>query len=374
MAPPKLDPEANVQAVTAQTSGILGRQIAARLDRITLEKVTEMGFANARENAPMIAEAKSIAALQDAPLTESRDALVIAAGPSVHRHDFVKLIKESGFNGAILATDSAMSLCLRNGIVPHLVVTLDPHAERIVRWFGDAGLNEGALARDDYFARQDMDPKFGEDQLRRNRELMYLVNENGPRIRIAVASSASKAVVQRIVESGMDAYWWNPMYDDYDIEESLTRKIHTLNGLPCVNAGGNVGSACWVFAHAVLGMKRVGLVGMDFGYYTDTPYSKTQYYKEILGLVGPDRLGEVFVRIFNPHVGLEFYTDPAYLWYRDAFLEMAQRVTCETYNCTGGGVLFGPGVHWMALPEFLSMCRVWPAHTTEAGDGQDSIY
>jgi hypothetical protein len=82
----------------------------------------------------------------------------------------------------------------------------------------------------------------------------------------------------------------------------------------------------------------------------------------------------VFVRILNPHVGLEFYTDPAYLWYRDAFLEMAQRVTCETYNCTGGGVLFGPGVHWMALPEFLSMCRVWPAHTTEAGDGQDSIY
>ena len=122
----------------------------------------------------------------------------------------------------------------------------------------------------------------------------------------------------------MTVYWWNPMYDDYDNEDGLTRKVHVLNNLPCVNAGGNVGAACWVFAHAVLRKKRVGLVGMDFGYYPDTPYLQTQYYKEILELVGPDRLEEVYVRLFNPHMGQQFYTDPAYLWYRDAFLEMAQ--------------------------------------------------
>lgn len=338
-------------------NGALGRRIASSLGDITLEKVTEAGFANAMMNAPIIANGKSVMALQSTPLMEGEDALVIAAGPSVHRFDTARLIKESGFNGVIVATESAMSWCLRHDIIPDLVVTLDPHAYRMVRWFGDPKLDEKALAQDDYFARQDMDPKFREDQLRFNRELLELVDKFGPRIRIAVASSASPSVVGRIRESGMSAYWWNPMYDDYDVEDSLTERIHTLNGLPCINAGGNVGSACWVFAHAVLGKRRVGLVGMDFGYYGDTPYGQTQYYKEILALVGPDRLDEVFVRMLNPHSNQEFYTDPAYLWYRNAFLEMAQQAECATVNCTGGGILFGTGIQWMSLPEFLSMCK-----------------
>jgi hypothetical protein len=186
--------------------------------------------------------------------------------------------------------------------------------------------------------------------------VLQLVNEYGPRIRIAVASSASAAVVRRIHDAGMVAYWWNPMYDDDDSTDSLTRRVHELNGLPCLNAGGNVGAACWVVAHAVLGKKRVGLVGIDFGYYGDTPYWRTQYYREIVDLVGPDRLEDVFVRIRNPHLDQEFYTDPANLWYRDVFIEMAQRADGETYNCTGGGILFGPGVHWTTLAEFLAKC------------------
>ncbi len=340
-----------------ETAGGLGQLISSQLDKITLEKVTEVGFANARANAPLIAQGKSIAALQTTPLVEGDDALVIGAGPSLHRHDTAQIIKNGDFKGVIVATESSMSWCLRNGIIPHLVITLDPHAHRIVRWFGDPALTEEALARDDYFARQDMDPKFREDQLKFNRELLDLINEYGPQIRIAVASSASETVVRRVLESGMDAYWWNPMYDDYDLEDSLTRRIHELNGLPCVNAGGNVGAACWVFAQAVLGKKRVGLVGLDFGYYSDTPYTQTQYYDTILALVGADRLDEVFVRQHNPHLDQEFYTDPAYLWYRDNFVEMAQDADCETYNCTEGGILFGPNINWTTLSEFLATSK-----------------
>lgn len=350
-------PETTKQAAYSNERGNLGQRIAAGLSEITLHKVTEVGFANARANASLIANGKSILALQDTPLLEGDNALVIAAGPSLHRNDNARAIKDSGFKGVLVAADSAMSWCLRNGIVPHLVVTLDPHAHRVVRWFGDPHLTEEIIATDDYFARQDMDPKFCEDQLRFNRELVRLVNEHGPKIRVAVASCASGAVVRRVVDSKMEAYWWNPMYDDYSVKDSLTHKIHELNGLPCVNGGGNVGSACWVLAHAVLGKKRVGLVGMDLGYYADTSYIQTQYYKEILDLVGPDRLHEVYVHILNPYLNREFYTDPAYLWYRDALVEMAQQAECETFNCTGGGILFGPGIQWMALPEFLSMCE-----------------
>lgn len=337
--------------------GGLGRRIAAEMGAITLAKVTEAGFVNAQANAPAIANGSSIAALRATPLAAGGDALVIAAGPSVHRQDTAALIRRSGFRGAIVATDSAMSWCLRHGIVPDLVVTLDPHAQRIVRWFGDPTLDESSLARDDYFARQDMDPKFREDQLRFNAELVQLIDRHAGSMRIALASSVAPAVVRRVLETGMAVYWWNPMYDDYDREDGLTRRIHAMNGLPCVNAGGNVGFACWVFAHAVLGKSRVGLVGMDFGYYSDTPYWQTQYYREIVALVGADRLDDVFVRIVNPHIGREFYTDPAYLWYRDAFLQMVKEAGCVTYNCTGGGILFGPGIEWSTLPEFFEICR-----------------
>jgi hypothetical protein len=151
----------------------------------------------------------------------------------------------------------------------------------------------------------------------------------------------------------MAPYWWNPYYDDYDIDGSLTREIHAMNGLPCLNAGGNVGAAAWVVAHAVLGKTRIGLLGMDLGYYADTPYERTQYFYEIRDLVGADRLDEVYVRFHNPHVNADFYTDPAYLWYRDSFLEMARDAECETVNCTGGGILFGEGVSQATLPEFV---------------------
>ena len=229
-----MTPDAESPAPGVSESGALGRQIAGRLEAITLEKVADEGFVNAQANAPWIASGKSILALQGTELADGDAALVIAAGPSLHRHNVAETLNRLTFSGVIVATESSMAWCLRHGIVPDLVVSLDPHPSRIVRWFGDPELNEKALARDDYFSRQDMDPKFREDQLRFNRELLQLIDQHGRSMRIALSSSASNAVVRRAVEAGMDIYWWNPMYDDYDLEGSLTRQIHALNGLPCL--------------------------------------------------------------------------------------------------------------------------------------------
>jgi hypothetical protein len=334
--------------------GALGRVIAATLEEVTLSKVRDVGLANARMNAERIRTGEDILALQRTRLMEGDTALVMGAGPSLHRTNVAGRLKASGFQGPIVATESAMAYCFRNGLVPDLIVTLDPHPERIVRLFGDPALTSERLAKDDYFRRQDLDPAFAEDELRFNRELYELVNAHGPRVFAAVASSASQAVVDRVYESGMMPYWWNPFYDDYDQPDSLTRRIYEMNGLPCVNAGGNVGTAAWVFAHAVLQKRRVGLVGIDLSYYADTPYQNTQYYYELRDLVGADRLDEVFVRIHNPYVNADFYTDPTYLWYRDVFLQMAQTADCETVNCTEGGILFGEGVRFESLDRFLA--------------------
>ena len=250
-----------------------------------------------------------------------------------------------------MAADGALGACLRAGVVPHVVVSVDPHPERIVRWFGDPTLT--APRDDDYFRRQEMDPAHRIDELGANRALVDLVNAYGPKIKVAAATSAAPAVVERCEQAGMDIYWWNPMYDDYDKPGSLSRRLWEMNGLPCLNGGGNVGTAAWVLTHAVLGRRRIGLIGIDLGYAPGTSLEKTQYYPELLQLLG-ERYREAFIHTENPVTGETWFSDPAYHWFREVFLEMARDADGETVNCTEGGLLFGPGITIASLDTFLA--------------------
>jgi hypothetical protein len=152
----------------------------------------------------------------------------------------------------------------------------------------------------------------------------------------------------------MELYWWNPMYDDYDKPGSHSRRLWEMNGLPCLNGGGNVGTAAWVLTHAVLGKRRIGLVGIDLGYAPGTPYEKTQYYPELVKLLG-ERYREAFIHTENPVTGKVWFSDPTYHWFREVFLEIARDADCQTFNCTEGGLLFGDGVITSTLDAFLEM-------------------
>ena len=330
----------------------LGRRIAARLGPATLERVGGTGLANAELNAPRIRH--SLLELEGVPLRAGRAAIVIGAGPSLARRESLARLARAEFAGTVVAVDSALGACLRHGIVPDVVLTVDPHAERIVRWFGDPAMT--APPADDYFRRQEMDPTHALDEVGANRALLELVDRHGPEMRVAIATSASPAVVDRCEKAGARLYWWNPMYDDYEQPGSLSRRLHQLNGLPCLNGGGNVGTAAWVVSHAVLGKTRLGLLGLDFGYAPGTPYAKTQYYPELRELFG-DRLSEAFIHLENPVLGETWFTDPAYYWFRDVFLEMVASAACETVNCTEGGVLFGPGIKTASLERFVEEYR-----------------
>ena len=327
----------------------LGRKIAQALEAATFERVAGVGLANAEENHPRIA--RSVLELADTPLGTGEAAIVVGAGPSLYRRRSLERLHASGFAGAIVAADGALGACLRAGVVPHVVVSVDPHPERIVRWFGDPTLT--APRADDYFRRQEMDPAHRIDELGANRALVDLVNTYGPKIKVAAATSAAPAVVERCEQAGMDLYWWNPMYDDYDKPGSLSRRLWEMNGLPCLNGGGNVGTAAWVLTHAVLGRPRIGLIGIDLGYAPGTEYEKTQYYPELRELLG-DRYREAFIHTENPVTGETWFSDPAYHWFRDVFLEMARDADCQTINCTEGGLLFGPGITTASLDTFLA--------------------
>jgi hypothetical protein len=333
--------------------GRLALELAKNMASITLDRIGKDGISNAHQNLPLLKRGKSLRELRDIKIGKGDRAVIIAAGPSLHRANVAQQLLSHRFDGAIIATDSAMRYCLRQGIVPDLVVTLDPHSKRIVRWFGDPNLRHSDLEADDYFSRQDMDRAFI-DEMRANEEILELLDRHGKHIKLALSTSASSAVVDRALQVGMEIFWWNPMYDDPAIEQGLTRQLFELNGLPCMNAGGNVGSACWMMADAVLGKAHVALTGVDLSYYDGTPYQNTQYYYEAVDLVGKDNLDSMFVRIFNPYMQKWFFTDPAYLWYRNIFLEMAQEADCVTYNCTEGGILFGENIMFVPFEDFLN--------------------
>ena len=335
-----------------EEGGALALELMQHMPAITLERIADEGFANARENLPLLGRGKTLRDLAEAQIGAGDRAVVIAAGPSLHRTNVGANLAEHRFEGAVIATDSAMRYCLRHGIVPDLVVTLDPHRKRIVRWFGDPQLTDADLKADDYFSRQDMDRAYA-DQMRANDEILELLNRHGKSMKLALSTSASPAVVERALECGMEIFWWNPMYDDPAVEGGITQRLFELNGLPCMNAGGNVGSACWMIADAVLAKRHVALTGVDLSYYDGTPYTNTQYYYEALELVGKENLDSLYVRIFNPHLQKWFFTDPAYLWYRNVFLEMARDAECVTYNCTEGGILFGENIRFVPLSQFL---------------------
>ncbi|MBL8013708.1 MAG: motility associated factor glycosyltransferase family protein, partial [Candidatus Omnitrophica bacterium] len=271
---------------------------------------------------------------------KSESAIVISAGPSVHRRQSLKRILDAKYQGSLIAVDGAYIACLKIGLVPDYVLTLDPHLTRIVRWFGDPDF-EKHTAGDDYFARQDLDIEFRKNTIEQNKMHIKLVNEMGHLTRAIVASTAPRNVIARIKEARLDMYWWNPLVDNPSSQESITRQMYNINKMPCMNTGGTVGTAAWVFANSILKIPQIAIVGMDLGYYADTPKEKTQTFYELHHhLAEGDSIDSCFVDFEFPLTGEKFYIDPTYYWYRQNFLELFNQSKSQTYNCTEGGTLF----------------------------------
>lgn len=297
---------------------------------------------------------KSIRDLPPPEGEKAKSAIVISAGPSVHKNEILARIKATGYPGTIIAIDGSFVRCLKSGIVPDYVVTLDPHPTRMVRWFGDPDFEQN-LAGDDYFSRQDLDVAFRNNSIEENRRNIDLVNEQGKGKRLIICSTAPRNLVDRLRAVGFDAYWWAPLVDAPDSPESLTRAIVKATRLPAMNTGGTVGTAAWVFAHTVLKIPRIAVVGMDLGYYkADTSYAQTQTFYSIRDQVGAGALEDFFPEFTYPGKDDVFYTDPTYYWYRMNLLDLIRAAKATLYNCTGGGTLFGDGVQCLEIEDF---CR-----------------
>jgi hypothetical protein len=326
----------------------LQQSIVDSLGELTLRKTAQIGLRHARDNRPHVVN--GVDALSGLA-RERGSAIVIAAGPSLHRQSTIRRMLKHGYRGVVVATDGAMNHCLREGLVPDYVVSLDPHPTRIVRWFGDREL--AARAEDQYFRRQELDPAFTRNELEVNRRAIELVDRHGPQMTAVLATSVSPTVTDRVREARMPVFWWNPMYDDPSIAGGVTRQARAIAPVPAMATGGNCGTAAWVFAGAILEAPTVVVVGMDLGYMPGTPVLNTQYSAELQDIFG-EQFASAFINVPNPHTNETWFTDPTYWWYRQTFLQMAALAPFPTVNCTGGGILFGDGVEWQDLDRFLS--------------------
>lgn len=308
---------------------------------------------NAIANEPYVKQSiKMLPALQKPGKLDS--AIVISAGPSLRRQQSIQQIKASGYQGTVIAVDASYAACLREGLVPDFVVTLDPHPTRIIRWFGDNDLAKH-LANDDYFQRQDLDVKFRSEPERVNAETIELINANSQHTRVLIATCSPPNVSERLYRAGYVLYWWNPLADNPDDLQGITRQLYDKYPIPCLNTGGNVGTASWVFAVSRLKIPRVGLVGMDLGYYRDTPYRETQTYDVLREHQGGDEGLEAYFTEFTFPLTQEiYYADVTYYWYRSNFLELLSRAPGKTYNCTEGGTLYADNLPCLRLNDFLT--------------------
>jgi len=281
-------------------------------------------------------------------------ALVLANGPSLARRGTLETLKRSTYSGLVIAVDSVLGTCLRNGVIPDCVVCVDPRS-RIVNYFGaDEQLDRLRPEDLHYYQSRKEETHLGSEPVATSRSNRELLDRYGEQMIALLATSCSPRIAQRCQEAGLESYWFNPTYDDYDLPDSFTKKVYDLIPLPCVNVGGNVGTAGWIMAHSVFQIRKVALAGFDFSYYPDTEVEKTQYYDELVNVAGRDGLDALLPRLVNPNTGEEFFTDPAYFWYRQVFLELAATAPCTTINCTEGGIIFGDSIVEMPLSTFLS--------------------
>lgn len=283
--------------------------------------------------------------IREIPPMADADVLVVSAGPSLYRLRMLVRIASLPHPPVIVAVDGSYVQCLRAGIFPDYVLTLDPHPTRIVRWFGDPDFVAHS-AGDDYFARQDLDEAFRADAGSVNAENIALVDKWRGFSSLVIASTAPENVVRRTQD--FRRYWFAPLVDNPHRAESLTRRICKHTGLPALNTGGTVGTAAIMFTHCILRARRIAAVGMDLGYAADTPLERTQSWNML-----KDRadVRDLYPRVQHPQWG-ECYTDPTYAWYAQNLKALLKSAGRTLYNCTGGGALYGPHIECCEVEEW----------------------
>ena len=117
-------------------------KLKEKMAKATFVKISNLVLQNAKRNQKFLKYGSSIKDLHNFNFNKSDTAIIVSGGPSLKKNNQIKTLKKYKNKAIIIATDGALYYLLRNNILPDLVVTLDPHPTRIIRWFGDENLTK----------------------------------------------------------------------------------------------------------------------------------------------------------------------------------------------------------------------------------------
>lgn len=263
------------------------------------------------------------------PLQTGEPAIVIGSGPSVDRYGHLFRVKrclEEGFDGKVFACDKAFKPCLDAGITPDYVVSVDGD-ERVTDFFKNT------------------------------------VNHVNLKERPIVIFNAATIHPEtfKFVDERFHVYWFQGMVDNPNEKKSVTRVLHYMMRKTMLESLGNVGGMAWHLAY-YLGCNPVGLVGLDFGYMAGTKIEDTIYYKAYLHMLelakeDPLLVDRYYRVITNPDSETEVLVDINWDNYAYVFKLYAKKAWIQsklrTINCNPSSSLFGEGIEYMPLEEFL---------------------
>ena len=284
---------------------------------------------NFSENLPLIRQGKTLRdlAVQEIPKPPNDRCIVVGRGPSLYRNNHLKMLAESEYEGIVLATDGALIDCLKEGIIPEFVMTVDgsPVCEK---WYNDS-----------------------------------LVDESGSKIRVVMATQASPKTVARALKANMSLYWFQPTLDDIRDQPSITKAFMLMtcsetnpDGVVSQDVGGNCGTGLFVFAWSVLKRSNIALIGLDFGYPEDMPLNETYYWNQTVDHIGALRTDTLYETIWHPYFKTKSKIDMVFKCYRETLLDMLLAIPdwVKMVSCVEGGTLFHPRMEYKKFKDWLT--------------------
>jgi len=270
---------------------------------------------------------------------ENNSALVIGNGPSINKHEHLKLLAQSNYQGTIICCDGKLADALNAGITPDkfpkfYVATIDPYPEVKM-----------------YYEHE-------------------VIASYGSKIKGIFAVISNPGTVERARQSGIQIHWLHSLFDYNEGQKSfnnlsalMIRAKNSEHGLPAIQTGGNVGTASWFIAWQILKCSTIGLLGINHGWEEDDSwetiihhsiYANKEKVSDVIDRNSPT-FQKLFKQIHNPDFNCDCILDPLFQFYSEALKEFIARSPkwVTTINATEGGSIFGKRINSMKFKKFL---------------------
>lgn len=285
--------------------------ISNLIQNLTFQKMEAQWMRNFALNIPEILKGKDI---KDLPRLDGEPCLIVGAGPSVKHFCQLEILARSGWKHPIICADKMFVPLLNRNIKVFATCTVD--GEAVIKKFYNHPL----------------------------------VDKHKDEVKaVLCANTVHPEVVKRCP---LEKYYFISLWDSPLNLTSLTRAFHLMTGKTMLEAFGNSGSCAFAVAY-FLGANPIGLLGLDYAYYTDD-IRKTTYFESLKTLSGGDikKLLSFYKRT-KTWAGYEVLTDIYWLTYLQMFLPALEKAKAEIYNLSPLSIITSERVKGMDLKEFL---------------------